>query len=54
MKTNLDIVNNVTLKHAKFQYEILNIIGYTKMINYVKICRFEKIHNRSTRFVIFV
>jgi hypothetical protein len=49
MKINLDIVNDVTYKHAKFQYKILYIMGYKKMTNYGNICRFENIHNRSTR-----
>jgi hypothetical protein len=49
MKTNLDIVNVVTYKHAKLQYEILYIMGYTKIRNYGKNCRFENIYNRSTR-----
>jgi hypothetical protein len=48
MKTNLDIVNMVTYKHANFQYEILYIMGYTKITNYGKICRFENIYDRST------
>jgi hypothetical protein len=29
-KTNLDIINDVTYNHEKFQYEILYIIGYKK------------------------
>jgi hypothetical protein len=49
MKINLDIVNDVTYKHAKFQYEIRYIMGYTKNTNYGNICRFENIYNRSTR-----
>jgi hypothetical protein len=31
LKTNLDIVNGVTYKHANFQCEILCITGHTKM-----------------------
>jgi hypothetical protein len=52
MKINLDIVNDVTYKHAKFQYEIRYIMGYTKMANCGNICRFENIHNRSTCLVL--
>jgi hypothetical protein len=29
MKTNLDIINDVTYKHIKFHYEILDIMGFT-------------------------
>jgi hypothetical protein len=43
MTTNLDIVNVVTYEHATFQYEILYIMGYTKITNYGKISRFENI-----------
>jgi hypothetical protein len=50
MKINLDIVNDVTYKHVKFQYyKIRYIMGYTKIKNYGNICRFENIYNRSTR-----
>jgi hypothetical protein len=31
MKTNVDIFNDVTYKHAKNLYEILFIVGYTKI-----------------------
>jgi hypothetical protein len=48
MKVNLDIVNDLTYKHVKFQYEIHYIMGYTKITNYGNICRFENIHNRFT------
>jgi hypothetical protein len=41
MKINLDIVNNITYKYAKFYYEILYIIGYTKITKSDKICIFE-------------
>jgi hypothetical protein len=49
MTTNLDIVNVVTYEHATVLYEILYIMGYTKITNYGKISRFENIYNRSTR-----
>jgi hypothetical protein len=51
MKINLDIVNNVTYKHVKFQYKICYIMDFTKMTNYGNIYRFENIHNRSTRLL---
>jgi hypothetical protein len=31
MKINLDIVNDVTYKYAKFYYKIHYIMGYTKV-----------------------
>jgi hypothetical protein len=46
MKTNVDIFNDVTYKHAKKLYEILFIVGYTKMKKSAKICRFENVHTR--------
>jgi hypothetical protein len=36
MKINLNIVKDVTYKCAKFYYEILYIMGYTKIINLIK------------------
>jgi hypothetical protein len=33
MKINLDIVKDVTYEYAKLYYEILCIVGYTKIIN---------------------
>jgi hypothetical protein len=41
MKINLGIVNDVTFNHAKFYYEILCIIAYTKITKSDKICRFK-------------
>jgi hypothetical protein len=41
MKINLNIVKDVTYKCAKFYYEILYIVGYTKIKNLIKFCRFE-------------
>jgi hypothetical protein len=49
MKISQNVVNDVTYKNTKFQYEILYIMGYTKITNYGKICRFENIHNGSIR-----
>jgi hypothetical protein len=46
MKINLDIINDVTYKHAKFYYEILYTVGYTKIKKSNKICRFENIHSQ--------
>jgi hypothetical protein len=37
MKINLDRVNDITYKHAKFYYEVIYIRGYTKIINSDKI-----------------
>jgi hypothetical protein len=36
MKINLNIVKDVTYKCAKFYYEILYIVGYTKITNLIK------------------
>jgi hypothetical protein len=33
MKINLDIVKDITYKYAKLYYEILCIVGYTKITN---------------------
>jgi hypothetical protein len=52
MKTNLDIVNDVTYKHENFKYKILYIMGYTKMTNSDQICRFESIYTTIYTFVI--
>jgi hypothetical protein len=41
MKINLDIGNDVTYKHVKFYYEILCIIGYTKIQNLIKFVDFK-------------
>jgi hypothetical protein len=41
MKINLDIINDATYKHAKFYYEILYTVGYTKIKKSNKVCRFE-------------
>jgi hypothetical protein len=49
MKINLGIVNDVTYKHAKFYYEILCIVSYTKITKSGKICRFEIYILRSRR-----
>jgi hypothetical protein len=45
MKINLDVVNNVTYKHAKYYYKILCVVGYTKIIKSDKIYRFKNMHN---------
>jgi hypothetical protein len=37
----MDIVIDVTYKHAKFYYEILYIIGYTKIIFLLKYVDFK-------------
>jgi hypothetical protein len=44
MKINLGIVNDVTYKHTKFCYEVLCIIGYTKITKSDKMCSFKNIH----------
>jgi hypothetical protein len=49
-KINLDIVNDVTYKHAKFNYEILYIVGYTKKMLKFRDLKYIQIHT----FVIFV
>jgi hypothetical protein len=36
MKINLDIINDATYKHAKFYYEILYTVGYTKIKKLIK------------------
>jgi hypothetical protein len=41
MKINLNIVNDVINKYAKIDYEILCIVGYTKITKSDKIYRFE-------------
>jgi hypothetical protein len=41
MKINQGIVNDVIYKYAKFHYEILCIMGYTKIKKSDKICTFE-------------
>jgi hypothetical protein len=41
MKINQDIVNDVIYKYAKFYYEILCIVGYTKITKSGKIYIFE-------------
>jgi hypothetical protein len=38
MKINLDIVNDVTYRNAKFSYEMNCIVGYTKITKSDKIC----------------
>jgi hypothetical protein len=38
MKINLDIVNDVTNKNAKFYYKIICIVGYKKITKSDKIC----------------
>jgi hypothetical protein len=38
MKINLDIVNDVTNKNAKFYYEMICIVGYAKIKKSDKIC----------------
>jgi hypothetical protein len=48
MKTNPDIINDVSYKHAKFLYKILWIVVDIKMINLIK-CRFENIHTMMCR-----
>jgi hypothetical protein len=56
MTINLDIVNDVTYKQAKFQYEIRYIMGYTKMTNYI-ICHFcvaQNIIYLNMNFCMFV
>jgi hypothetical protein len=49
MKINQDMVNDVIYKYAKFYYEILCIMGYTKITKYGKIYRFEVYILRSRR-----
>jgi hypothetical protein len=44
MKINMDIVNNVTYKHAKLYYKILYVISYIKITKSDKICRFKNVH----------
>jgi hypothetical protein len=41
LKINLDIVNDVNYNHAKNYYEILFIVGYTKITKSDKIYRLE-------------
>jgi hypothetical protein len=41
LKTNLDIINDVTYKRVKFQYEILYIVDYIKKTKSIEIWRFE-------------
>jgi hypothetical protein len=44
LQKNLDIVNDdKTYNNAKFQYEILCIVGYTKMTKIGNLYRFENI-----------
>jgi hypothetical protein len=49
-----DIFNNVTYKHANIQFEIICIVGYTKMTKSDKIWRFENIHTQIDILVIFM
>jgi hypothetical protein len=44
MKINLGIVNDVTYKHPKCYYEILCIVGYTKITKYDEIYIFKNIY----------
>jgi hypothetical protein len=50
VKINQDIVNDVIYKYAKFYYEILCIVGYTKIRKFDKIYRFEIYILRSRCF----
>jgi hypothetical protein len=54
MKTNLNIVNDVTCKYANFYYEILCIVGYTKITKSDKTCRFKINILRSRRLKLIV
>jgi hypothetical protein len=51
MKINQDMVNDVIYKYAKFYYEILCIMGYTKITKYGKIYRFKVYILRSRRLL---
>jgi hypothetical protein len=53
MNINLDIVNDVTYKYAKFYYKILCIMGYTKVTKSDKIYRFEIYILRSRHLSFF-
>jgi hypothetical protein len=52
MKINLDIVKDVTYKYAKLYYEILCIVGYTKIKNLRKFVDF-KIYILKSRLLSF-
>jgi hypothetical protein len=54
MEINLDIVINRTYKLAKFYYEILYIIGFTKITKSDKFCRLKIYIVRSTCLLIFL
>jgi hypothetical protein len=53
MKINSDIVSVVVYKYAKFYYEILYIVSYTKITKSDKICRFE-IYILRSRCLLFL
>jgi hypothetical protein len=53
MKINLGIVNDVTYKHPKCYYEILCIVGYTKITNMMKFI-YLKISILSSRLLSFL
>jgi hypothetical protein len=48
MKINQGTVNHVIYKYVKFYYEILYIVGYTKITKSDKICTFEIYILKST------
>jgi hypothetical protein len=53
MKINLDIVNDVIYKYANIDYEILCIMGYTKITKSDKTYRF-KIYILLSRYLLFL
>jgi hypothetical protein len=53
MKINMDIVNDVSYKRAKFHYEILYILTYTKITNLIKFVDL-KIYALRSRHLSFV
>jgi hypothetical protein len=54
MKINQDKLNDFIYKYANFYYEILCIVGYTKITKSDKIYRFEVYILRSRRLPFFV
>jgi hypothetical protein len=54
MKINQATVNDVIYKYAKFCYEILFIMGYTKITKSDKMCTFEIYILRSICLLFFV